>query len=181
MCTQCRHDLDQSYMTEKVKKECDAMFQWLYDVNFIHTSSVSTSDSCHMLSQSFNTLAIEEKREHLKKFLEGNFRKYELYLSKQYILSLFAAVGCFDPVPSTNSFVKLQPSSKQRFLRQSTTILKSILSIMTPHDDVDHEWQTNIETSKQRTRVDKAIFRPTKFLSKNHMTSTRLTRAIILA
>ena len=38
-----------------------------------------------------------------------------------------------------------------------------------------------LSNEKQRTRVDKAIFRPTKFLSKNHMTSTRLTRAIILA
>jgi hypothetical protein len=78
MCTRCRHDLDQSLMTEEVKEEFNVIFQWLYDVNLIHTPSIASSDSYHMLSQSFNNLVAEEKREHLKRFLEGNFIEFKL-------------------------------------------------------------------------------------------------------
>jgi len=53
MCAQCRRELDKSYMTEEFKKECDTLLSWLYDINFTHTPSKSSSDSHHVLSQSF--------------------------------------------------------------------------------------------------------------------------------
>jgi len=43
----------------------------------------------------------------------------------------------------------LQPSSKKRFCRESTNVLKWVLGIMTPNDDTDCVWQANIENSKQ--------------------------------
>lgn len=75
MCTQCRNDLDKFYINEELKKECDALFQWLYDVNIVHTPSICSSDSCNILSQSFNDLVVEEKQEQLKQFLQGNLSK----------------------------------------------------------------------------------------------------------
>ena len=75
MCIQCRNELEKFYITEELKKECNALFQWLYDVNFTHTPSVSDSDSYNTLSQSFNELVVEEKQKSLKEFLQGNFRK----------------------------------------------------------------------------------------------------------
>ncbi|CAF5224016.1 unnamed protein product, partial [Rotaria magnacalcarata] len=137
MCTRCRHDLDQSLMTEEVKEEFNVIFQWLYDVNLIHTPSIASSDSYHMLSQSLNNLVAEEKREHLKRFLEE--------------------VKCFNPIPSTNSFENLQPSSKKRFCRQSTNIFKSLLDMMSPHDNIDFVWHTIAENSKGTSSSNSAL------------------------
>ena len=75
MCTQCRNELEKSYMTDEIKDEYDANFQWLYDINLSHTPSISSSDSDHVLSQSFNDLIIGERREHLKQFLKGSVDK----------------------------------------------------------------------------------------------------------
>jgi hypothetical protein len=80
MCTQCRNDLETFYITKERKQECDALFEWLYDVNLNHTPSKSNSDSYNALSQSFHDLAVEEKQTLLKEFLQSNFKKYKSYL-----------------------------------------------------------------------------------------------------
>ncbi|CAF1486167.1 unnamed protein product [Adineta steineri] len=128
MCAQCRNDLEKNFITDKTKEECGDLFQWLYDVNLTHTPSVSSSDPHDALSQSFNHLVVKEKQEHLKKFLQE--------------------INHDEPVPTTTSFVQLQPSSKKHFLRKATKVLKSVLGIMTPNDDIDDVWDTNIEHCK---------------------------------
>ncbi|CAF3028743.1 unnamed protein product [Rotaria sp. Silwood2] len=152
MCTQCRHDLDKFFMKEELKQECDAYFQWLYDVNVIHTPSIFSPTSCHILSQSFNNLVVEEKQELLKQFLQGNSKKYKLYSLEKPTISLLAEIKCFDPLSSTNSFVNLQSPSLKRFCRQSTKILKKLLDMLTPHDDIDLVWQTIVENYKQTSQ-----------------------------
>ncbi|CAF4417978.1 unnamed protein product [Rotaria magnacalcarata] len=129
MCTQCRNDLSKSYVTKEIREECDELFQWLYDVNLTHTPSICSSDSHNVLSQSFNKLVVDEKQDRLKQFLQE--------------------VNYDGSVPTTKSFVKLQSSSKKRFCRQSTNVLKHILGIMSPNDDTNVIWQTNIENSQQ--------------------------------
>jgi hypothetical protein len=47
------------------------------------------------------------------------------------------------------SFVNLHSSTKQRFYRQSTKILKVILGLLAPSDDIDFVWQINLEKCKQ--------------------------------
>ncbi|CAF3317413.1 unnamed protein product [Rotaria sp. Silwood2] len=148
MCTKCRNDLEK-YITKEIKEECDELFQWLYDVNFTHTPSISSSDSHNVLSQSFNKLVVDEKQDHLKQFLQGKFKKVWIVCIKIICFSSFAEVNYDGPVPTTKSFVELQPSSKKRFCRQSTNVLKHILGIMSPNDDTNVIWQTNIENSMQ--------------------------------
>ncbi|CAF1630018.1 unnamed protein product [Rotaria magnacalcarata] len=50
MCTPCRRNLDKYYITEQIEQEYDANFQWLHDVNLVHTPSISDSNSYHVLS-----------------------------------------------------------------------------------------------------------------------------------
>lgn len=78
MCTQCRIDLEQSFITEKIRNECDMHFSWLYDVNVVHTPSTSTSDESHKLSQSIRDFLMEEKRERLNDFLNCKFVNEDL-------------------------------------------------------------------------------------------------------
>lgn len=73
MCTQCRFDLEQSFITNIIRNECDMHFSWLYDVNIVHTPSAPTSDVSHKLSQSIRDFLMEEKREHLNDFLHCKF------------------------------------------------------------------------------------------------------------
>ena len=80
MCTQCRNDLEKLYITEQIRCECDALFSWLYDANVVHTPSISSSDSHHVLSQSIQNFVIEEKLERLKDFLHGNLNESRLSL-----------------------------------------------------------------------------------------------------
>ena len=62
-------------MTDEIKDEYDANFQWLYDINLSHTPSISSSDSDHVLSQPFNDLIIGERRKRSKQFLKGSVDK----------------------------------------------------------------------------------------------------------
>lgn len=78
MCTQCRNYLERSVITEQMRTDYDEHFSWLYDVNFVHTPSISTPNSCHPLSQSVQTFVTEESKERLKDYLQGKF----LYLNK---------------------------------------------------------------------------------------------------
>jgi hypothetical protein len=150
MCTQCRNDLDKLSMTEEFSKECDIHFQWLYDINIVHTPSISTSDStAKVLSQSFNDLIVKDKQTCLREFLQGKLRKYRLQSSKEFISSLLIEINFFDKIPRTTSFASLQPSSKQRFCRQSTKVLKTVLGVMSPNDSVDSVWQANVEKWKE--------------------------------
>ncbi|CAF3157820.1 unnamed protein product, partial [Rotaria sp. Silwood2] len=148
MCTVCRNDLEK-YITKEIREECDELCQWLYDVNFTHTPSISSSNSHNVLSQSFNKLVVHEKQDCLKQFLQGNLKTVRIMCIKIICFSSFVEVNYDGPVPTTKSFVKLQPSSKKRFCRQSTNVLKHILGIMSPNDDTNVIWQTNIENSTQ--------------------------------
>lgn len=146
MCAQCRNDLEK-YITKEIREECDELFQWLYDINFAHTPSISSSDSHNVLSQSFNKLVVDEKQDRLKQFLQGNLKTVRIMWIKIIYFPCFAEVNYDGPVPTTKSFVKLQQSSKKRFCRQSTNVLKHILGIMSPNDDTNVIWQMNIESS----------------------------------
>ena len=74
MCTQCRNDLEKLCLTEDFKEQCDALLGWLYDVNITHSPSKASSDSYHILSQSFNDLTVKDKQDKLKEFLTGVLR-----------------------------------------------------------------------------------------------------------
>ena len=64
---------------------------------------------------------------------------------------LIVEVDCFDPVPSTDSFEKLQWSSKVLFCRQSITVFKTILAMLTPNHEIDLVWKTIVDNSKQNS------------------------------
>lgn len=63
-------------MNEEFKDECDDLLHWLYDVNITHTPSKASSDSYHVLSQSFNDLTVKDKQEKLKEFLRGIMKNF---------------------------------------------------------------------------------------------------------
>ncbi|CAF1174941.1 unnamed protein product [Adineta ricciae] len=128
MCTQCRNNLEKYFSNDDIKRECDEVFQWLYDPGLTHTSSAASSDYQDRLSESFHQLMAEQKQDCLKNLLDE--------------------IAFQGTLLTTASFVSLQSSSKTRFIRKATKVLKSILGIMAPNDNVDDVWNAGIENFK---------------------------------
>ena len=74
MCAQCRMKLSKCFSKEDFIHEFDVLFQWIYDVNIVHTPSTASTYSHNTLSQSFQGLSVEEEHKNLKHFLHGKHR-----------------------------------------------------------------------------------------------------------
>jgi hypothetical protein len=66
-------------------------------------------------------------------------------------------VKYFDKVPTTASFEKLHPSSKNRFCRQANKVLTFILNKMAANDDVNVVWQSCMKRLEKKTIVNVGV------------------------
>ena len=72
MCTSCRRELSETANSDSFKEYCSNYFEWLYDTNVVHTPSTPSLGSLNVLSQSCNSIVVEEEQRMLKNFLSGN-------------------------------------------------------------------------------------------------------------